>query len=158
MTNRYCDECHEELADDGTCSTHDIPADSAYDKAIAYATERGAKDGASAATWYVFDAGPWHGPDQTTLNARAVLRGIENGDPAVLDRFPAADLSGQWADSLTGPALAHDAVVEAGVPLDDEHEQAEQDWFDVICTAYEAAYNTAVEGAIAAAARAILAD
>ena len=78
-----------------------------YDRAIAYARERGAQDGHAAASWTYYGNTPrdWY--------ART-LRGIEDGDPAVLDALPAPDLSGQYADTTTGPSLTLDALEAAG--------------------------------------------
>lgn len=58
------------------------------------ARKLGAEHGKNAAGWY-FDG------NTSADTYRAVLAGIENGDPAVLDTFPAADFSGQWADGYS---------------------------------------------------------
>ena len=126
----------------------------AYDRAVAYAAERGRQDGGNAAGWYVQDA---FGGRVTRGNddaARRILAGIDAGDPAVLDTLPRADLSGQWADTLTGPALVADALDVADVARDrigDRPEDAA--WFHDICDAYECAFADAAEDAIASAAR-----
>jgi hypothetical protein len=87
----------------------------AYDAALAYAAARGAGDGANAAGWYVQDTIGGRVSGDPTKAARYILRGIDDGDSAVTDGFPFADLSGQWADSLTGPQLVNDAWASAGV-------------------------------------------
>lgn len=115
----------------------------AYDRAIAYAETLGAEHGRNAAGWYNIDTAP---------AAQAILRGIADGDPAVLDTLPHADLSGEWSDTLTGPALYRDACDAAGLVEADGAYAS----FDGICDAYENAFATAAESAIAAAARAIL--
>lgn len=122
--------------------------DPAYDRAIAYAADLGATDGRAAAGWY-FDGNT--SPDAYT----AVLAGIEDGDPAVLDTFPSADLSGQWADSLTGPALVRDALQSAGIDLDSDDAVTDDSvaWDNDICDAYESAFSTAVEDEIGRVAR-----
>lgn len=127
-------------------------ASDAYDKAIAYAAERGKRDGNNAASWY-FDGNTTH-----DAYVRA-LSGIADGDPAVLDTFPFADLSGEWADTLTGPELVHDALwhvaPESPAPDQDDAIVAAfySDNFTAICDAYELAFTDAVSAEIERAAR-----
>lgn len=135
----------------------------AYDDALAYATAEGTRDGTNAAGWYVMDA---FGDRVANLadakrSAAAVLRGIEDGDPAVLDTLPYADLSGQWADTLTGPALLGDAF-GCGYGDDSGHAADEAmfwhgDDLTAVCDAYGTAYAQAAADAIATAAREVLA-
>lgn len=120
----------------------------AYDAAIEYARSLGAEHGHAAATWY-FDG-------NTPADAYApVLRGIEDGDPAILDTLPAPDLSGQWADSLTGPQLVRDALAAADIDLsaDDSVTDDSVAWDNDICDAYEFAFSSAAEDEIARVAR-----
>ena len=106
-----------------------------YETLIAQASEAGAEHGRAAASWY-FDGST----DRATY--AAVLRGIEEGDPAVLDTFPHSPLSGEWADDPT-PATVLD---ELGV---DESDDAASDYLD----AYELGFTEAVEFEIARVAR-----
>ena len=131
--------------------------DSAYAAAIAYAEKRGREDGTNAAGWYTQDTFR----DAPAYAAAYVLRGLEDGDPAVMDTLPHADLSGEWADSLTGPALVADAIVHA-----DDWTMTRAEWvayweahdpFTDVCDAYELAFDDAAADAIAAAAREVLA-
>jgi hypothetical protein len=108
---------------------------------LAYARELGAEHGRAAASW-VFD-----GNTPQDAYARA-LKGIEDGDPAVLDTLPSADLSGEWADTLTGPQLVADAISYAGGSDD-----LSDDWFTNICDAYETAYDDAVLDEVSRVAR-----
>lgn len=128
-----------------------VSTDTAYDAAIKYAADLGSEHGRNAASWYVQDVTR----DDPARVAGKLLRGIEDGDPAVLDGFSFADLSGEWADSLTGPQLVSDAWASAG------HDPAVNvdiaEGYSDICDAYETAFSSAVEDAIASAARAILA-
>lgn len=123
-----------------------------YAKAIEYAKANGAADGAGAAGWYVQDTIGGRVSGDPAKAARYLLRGIENGDSAITDGFPFADLSGEWADSLTGPEL-----VVAALGADDETPEY-SDWFSDICDAYEIAYSDAVANEIERSARYILAD
>lgn len=62
------------------------------------AKRNGRQAGISAASW-AFDGNT---KDETY---RAVLKGYEEGDPAILDRFNPPGLSGEWADSTTARTL-----------------------------------------------------
>lgn len=108
----------------------------AYEQAIAYAAKRGAQDGANAAGWYLQDTLGGRATGDPVKAARYILRGIEDGDSAVTDGFPFADL------------------MDAGVSDDSDDWNA---WYTDICDAYENAYNTAAQDAIAQYARDILA-
>ena len=132
-----------------------------YDAAVEYARKRGAEDGASAAAWYVQDTIGGRVSGDPRKAAAYILRGIDDGDSAVTDGFPCADLSGEWADTLTGPQLIDDAIVNA-----DDWTMTRADWvaywadhdaFTDVCDAYETAFSDAAGDAIASAARAILA-
>jgi hypothetical protein len=133
--------------------------DAAFERAIAYATATGAQDGRSAAGWYAQDTYGGRVTRGAREAATAVLRGIADGDPAVLDGLPAPDLSGEWADTLTGPALVADALAAAGltridVPAadltgdPDATIAAAADWFTDVCDAYESAFSDAVTAEI----------
>lgn len=68
------------------------------------ARTEGADDGKNAAGWWLQDA-PYGGRNTqgagAAIAARGILKGIEDGDPAVLDELPAASLGGTWADEPT---------------------------------------------------------
>jgi len=81
------------------------------------AREAGRAHGKAAASWY-FDGNT---PQETYA---LVLKGIEEGDPAVLETFPSDPLSGEWADDptpqtvwadlgMTGDEDEADDVIEA---------------------------------------------
>jgi len=134
-------------------------SDTTYAAAVAYAADRGRSDGLAAASWYEL-------PDGSHA-LRRIIDGIESGDPIVLDTFPSPDLSGQWADSLTGPALVCEALQAADAPHDGMpygHAPgacATCDAWDAtgdICDAYETAYSDAVESDIGRRARYQLGD
>ena len=116
--------------------------DTQYAVAITYAEDRGTEDGTAAGSW-VIDG------NTSADTARAILRGIEDGDPEVIDTLPTADLSGQWADTLTGPELVTAAAAYAGI--DDA-----EDVFNDICDAYEVAFEHAAQYEVERSARAIL--
>ena len=58
------------------------------------ARKDGAAAGRAAASW-VFDG------NTKDATYREVLKGIEDGDPEVMDRFRTPDLSGEWTDEPT---------------------------------------------------------
>lgn len=148
----------------------------AYDAAVKYATDLGAEHGANAAEWWLQDTvggrarGGTDWRSSAEANARTILRGIDDGDPAVLDTLPASDLSGQWADSLTGPELTADALTAAGLVHDGDTYARPYghapgacpacDAWDApgdIADAYESAFTMAAEAAIVTACKAVLA-
>lgn len=61
-------------------------------------TEKQAQEyGKNMAEWWWQDSFGGRGRG-TKEQAEAILTGIDDGDPAVLDSLPACDFSGQWAD------------------------------------------------------------
>ena len=98
------------------------------------AAKAGREQGAAAASWY-FDGNT---PDEMYLR---VARGIEDGDPEVLDSFPSSPLSGEYADGMV-PAVVLDAL---GVPQD-------HDWADDLLTAFEDGFYAACHESIEATA------
>lgn len=83
------------------------------------------------------DAASWFFDGNTSRETYAeILKGIQDGDPAVLDRLPSADLSGEWADSPT-PQTLYDVL---------SMNEAETERFgDEVCSAFEQAYGSAVQ-------------
>lgn len=138
----------------------------AYLAALSYAKDLGERHGRNAASWIDI-------PDAAT--ARAILAGLEDGDPAILDTLPSPDLSGEWAGTLTGPELVWDAWDHGawqarldakdhihGLPYDDWHAQhvawyeaqdLETLGFSTICHAYEDAFRDAAEDEVSRRAR-----
>src|SRR6185295_3028760 len=121
----------------------------------------GSAAGRNAAEWWLQDTiGGRVAPRVDRMAAGAILRGLEDGDPAVLDMLPRADLSGEWAGDLTGPQLYDAAIVNADDWTMTRPEWvaywAEHDAFTDICDAYESAFDDAVSAEVGRAARAIL--
>jgi hypothetical protein len=127
-----------------------------YGVAIAYARDLGTERGRNAAGWYVQDTIGGRVTGDPRKAAEYILRGIDDGDSAVTDGFPYADLSGEWAGTLTGPQLVDDAMATAFPTVEGYDQEREDDWFADICDAYETAFNQAAQDAIASAARDIL--
>src|SRR3954464_12292708 len=75
------------------------------DERAAGAAELGELEGKAAASW-VFDG------NTTEETYRDFLKGIEDGDPMVLNMLPSSDLSGEWAGATTPSEL--------GVSADDD--------------------------------------
>lgn len=111
-----------------------------YETLLETAAGMGAEHGEIAASWY-FDG------NTTEDTYRAVLQGIEDNDPAILDTFPSAPLSGEWADAPT-PATVLDAL---GVSEDDD---AAPEYLD----AYEQSFYSASADEIERVARYQLAE
>lgn len=127
----------------------------AYDAALAYAHERGTEAGSNAAAWFAQETIGGRATGDVTRAARILIEGIEDGDPAVLDSLPTADLSGEWAGALTGPELEADALAHAGVD-DVAQPGASGEWFSDICDAYEYSFSQAVEDCIRREAKDVL--
>jgi hypothetical protein len=98
-----------------------MTSQSAFDKLEIMAKEAGAAHGRGAASWY----------EISEDNAAAILKGIENGDPAVLDTLPCAPLSGEWAGEPTPSSVLAD--IGAPASLDDAERNA-------LLDAYETAF------------------
>lgn len=106
------------------------------------ARELGADHGRAAASWFF-------GGNTSRETYAAVLKGIEEGDPAVLDSFPGSPLSGEWADGMTMGRL-----LEA-IGVGDPHAELSfnpEPW-DGIADAYCDAFESAAVDAIELAAR-----
>lgn len=102
--------------------------DTQFAAASKYAEQRGREAGKAAASW-VFDG------NTTDAAYRRVLRGLDIGDPEVLDQLPGPDLSGQFADTLTGPQLTAEALEAAGVDEEDD-----SDNLTILCDIFEAEF------------------
>jgi hypothetical protein len=106
---------------------------------IRAARKDGRHAGLSAASW-VFDG------NTTDETYKTVLRGLEDGDPAVLDSFRVPNLSGEFAGETSSKTLA------------DEYELTEDNdpdgWrLDAVCQAWEDAASAAFWGSIEREAR-----
>jgi hypothetical protein len=91
------------------------------------AAELGRQHGQSKASWAIDG-------NTTTETMQRIMRGLEEGDPAILDMCP-APLSGEWADEPT-PATVLDTI-----GIGEEGDTAED--ADVALAAYEDAFTTA---------------
>jgi hypothetical protein len=94
-----------------------------YDAAYAI----GEVQGAAAATWVEIGA---------TERATALLTGINDGDPCILEELPQPDLSGQFADRYS----SHDLIAELDCP--------DEEW-GAACEGYEAGFADTLEQAVA---------
>jgi hypothetical protein len=105
--------------------------DKLVDQAIAKAEKLGKEHGENAAQWVAQDS--WGGrvasSRQSEENARAFLKGIEEGDPMIMDSYTPPNLSGEWADSMTPRSLIEE-VTEGEIMVTEEEA-------DAICQAYE---------------------
>ena len=126
------------------------------DRAISYARILGTEHGTNAAGWFLQDV---LRSTRSAVEIKRIVDGINDCDPEIMDALPTADLSGQWADTLTGPALVEDALYAAGLPRIDVPRaeltgdpaatiDAAEDWFTDICDAYEYAFSDAVTAEI----------
>jgi hypothetical protein len=116
---------------------------------IAAATKKaasiGGQHGINAADWYCQEIMGGRAPGDAAVTARKILAGIDDGDPAVLDSLPFADLSGEQADALTVAGLLADVDL-AG--FDIAGMVAEE-----VADAYEDAFRTAAVDTVERIAR-----
>jgi hypothetical protein len=119
----------------------DAEPDSA--RAIAMAEGMGGDAGeVAAALWVRETTHRYIGSErQMFAHLQRVLQSMEDHDD-LQDDLPRADLSGEWADTLTGPALVDTCT--------DGNETLAQDMFTEICDAYEQAFHLSVRAHIRA--------
>lgn len=96
--------------------------------------QRGYRDGRSAGTW-VFDQG------STPEGIRAVVRGIEDGDPMILDQLPSPRLNGEFADDPTWEDVLKEESIRYDSSLDIDGRQS-------LLDEYEMAFQQGVEDEI----------
>src|SRR6266536_5887154 len=73
----------------------------AWQYTLAVLRQAGQDAGVGAADWWAQDTVGGRATGDTATTAGALLAGIDDGDPAILDALPVCDLSGQWADAPT---------------------------------------------------------
>jgi hypothetical protein len=101
----------------------------------------GEEHGRNAASW-LLDG------NSTREAAETLLRGIVDGDPAVLDQLPATPLSGEWAGAPSGAEI----IAEAGLDPD----ESDPDRDDELLSAYEDGYSSGVHDGAETEARRFL--
>lgn len=111
----------------------------------------GVEHGRDAAAWYVQDSiGGRVSARDAIRTASRVLRGIEDGDPEILDSLPYPDLSGEWADGYTPRDLLHD------VGGNDGDASFWQDLVSDLCDSYEDGFQSGVLVDVSEACREVL--
>lgn len=117
------------------------------DALLEIAERLGREDGDGAGSWVI---------DVNAQTAEHILRGLEDGDPEVLDALPSSPLSGEWADNLTPDELVQACLWACGMEeleelayhaMDPERVEAE------ICDAYEDAWYQAMQRRVESDAR-----
>ena len=96
---------------------------------LAAAEKLGATAGRNAASWYTDG-------NTTDHTYRQILKGIEDGDPAELDKFNLPNLSGEWMGDYTPATLANALGFDAA-------DLAWQEIEDDVCSAWEQAASDA---------------
>ncbi len=109
------------------------------DEVVERAEEEGYEHGVTAGSW-LLDG------NSSADAARRLLRGIEDGDPEILDQLPASPLSGEYADGL----LPRDVL--AWYDLDEQHDAA-----DDVLRAFEDGFSRGVKAEAVRSATALLA-
>lgn len=90
-------------------------------KTLAYSDGR--EHGRRAGTWYECN------------DPAAVLKGIEDGDPAIMDTFVIPDLSGEWSGA---PTPEHVAGLYSRRPSPERLDELCTDWLDGASEGYMA--------------------
>jgi hypothetical protein len=114
--------------------------DKEWERKMDRARELGYEHGEAAGSW-VFDG------NTSPETIRYVLKGLEDGDPAVYDSLPSSPLSGEWADSFS----LNDLADELDVSDSDEG-------FDDLCTEYEDGFTDGMESEVVRSGKAMLPD
>lgn len=112
-----------------------------FDALCADAAALGRDAGLASASW-VFDGNT----DESTY--RAVLAGIEDGDPMVLDSFNWPNLSGEWVGDPTPQSLMSELGADGLTPEEE----------DDLCRIWEESASDAFIGEVERTARYMLAD
>jgi hypothetical protein len=97
----------------------------AWERACRIAVNRGRQDGHNAAEWQLQDlpgGGRYWDRGYRTAEAAAIVAGLDDGDPMVLDSLHWPDFSGQWAGGADWDSLARYILDSAGV---DYHAEAD---------------------------------
>ena len=95
------------------------------------------------------NAGTWVTDGNTSVETyRNLLKGIEDGDPLVIDALPGDPLSGEYADGLTPTSLLGELGV-LGIQEGDESAALTDD----LCQAYEDAWQLAMQDEVVRACR-----
>jgi hypothetical protein len=118
--------------------------------ALERAREIGQDHGANAAAWWEQDTiGGRVSAEKSVEAAAIVLRGLDDGDPAVWDALPMPDLSGQWADGYS----SDDLITDCGA---DQLPDIYGELYGELCDAYQRAFSETAQDAIYSACRVLL--
>lgn len=125
-----------------------------YEEAEAKMREAGAEHGRNAASW-VLDGNS--SPEQ----AAWLLKGIEDGDPMILDQLPSSPLSGEWADESTPASVFRDVLgldlhETEGCGLSTFENAPDSFVTDELLNAYEDAFYSASQDEVARLAKTYL--
>jgi len=101
---------------------------------IDQAEELGREAGNAAATWYYDRSEP------SREDFLAVLKGIRECDPVIMDTFMSGSLSGEFADDMTPMKLYELLGIETQTTLNAIG--------DAVCDAWERGFNTAYQRAV----------
>jgi hypothetical protein len=90
---------------------------------------RGRQDGNNAASWFFSG-------DTSEYDYARILKGIEDGDPAVCDHLPAPRIGGEFADDSTW-----DQILKEELEIDIDEPRTDDNWL----SAYESGFHSAVQ-------------
>ena len=91
----------------------------------------GEQHGRNAVDWFIMDPMQRAGFEEWLWR---IVKGMDDGDPEVLDSLPQPDLSGEWVDGWTPMTLAVEVYYEDG-----------EDGLSELCDEYEDGFRLGVE-------------
>lgn len=110
-------------------------------RALGSLARAGYEAGAAAGSWVVDG-------NTSAAAAAALLVGLEDGDPAVLDSLPGSPLSGEWADGPTPSSVLADVGLSYS-------SSAEPEVLDDLLRSFEAAFDAGVRDEVTCSAAAV---
>lgn len=125
-----------------------LMTDREFNFLLAEAAQLGREAGKNAAAWWQQDAIGGRVTRGERECAERTLKGMEDGDPMVIDSLPYPNLSGEWAGDPTPQSLMEELDCEDSTTPEEQSE---------LCCAWEDASGAAVAGEIERLCREFLA-
>lgn len=102
----------------------------AWDAAVKEAQAMGHTAGSNSAEWVIQDTIGGRASGDTKARAAAIVKGYEEGDPAITDKFSVPNLSGEWADGMTPQMLISGLGLDSYKLTPEEEQELSTAWED----------------------------